>query len=111
MPDRASSQAKVTITLSLYQPFALGWRSGAALMVGAVLSMLTLTGADLLLLAWSAALLGVTARLLPSPVTTTVAVAVGAPARLVALAQLTSPDRLSEHENVTVTLPLFQPLA
>src|SRR5947209_2149865 len=47
-PERASPQVKPTVTSLLYQPLALGARSVAPLMVGGVLSMLTV--------AWSAAL-------------------------------------------------------
>src|SRR5438094_10526941 len=43
IPDRLSAQVKVTITSSLYQPLALAGRSGRALRVGALLSMLTTT--------------------------------------------------------------------
>src|SRR5438093_12686441 len=51
MPERLSAQVKLTITSSLYQPLALAARSGAALIVGAVLSMLTSAGSVAVLLA------------------------------------------------------------
>ena len=41
MPDRPSSPSKETVTSSEYQPAALAARSGAPVMVGAVLSRLT----------------------------------------------------------------------
>ena len=41
MPDRPSSAVKETVTSSSYQPAPLGARSGAPVIVGAVLSMLT----------------------------------------------------------------------
>src|SRR5207302_201331 len=40
-PDSESSAVKCTVTSSLYQPAALTARSGAAVIVGLVLSMLT----------------------------------------------------------------------
>jgi len=43
-PDKLSSQLKVTVTSWLYQPFASGDRSGAPVIVGGVVSMLTVAG-------------------------------------------------------------------
>ncbi len=40
-PESVSPQVKLTVTSALYQPLPLATRSGAALIVGAVLSMLT----------------------------------------------------------------------
>src|SRR5919199_1012480 len=56
IPDRLSAQVKPTVTSALYQPLALAARSAAALMVGAVLSMLTRTGSLAVLPALSTAL-------------------------------------------------------
>ena len=43
MPDSASVQAQWTVTSSLYHPALFAVRSGAALIVGAVLSILIVT--------------------------------------------------------------------
>ena len=96
-PDSPSAQAKVTVTSPSYQPLAFAGRSGTAAMVGGVLSMLTVAGSVAVLPALSVAV-PVTGWPLPSPVTVCGPV------------QLASPDSASAQENVTVTLPLFQPL-
>ena len=68
MPDRPSVPSKETVTSSLYQPAALAARSGAPVMVGAVLSMLTVAVPVTLLPALSVAV-PVTFCALPSVVT------------------------------------------
>src|SRR5437870_3442158 len=98
MPDRVSAQVKLTITSSLYQPKLLAARSGAARMVGAVLSMLTAAGWVVLLLALSTATAGA-GWFWPSAV------------RVCGPVQLATPERLSAQVKVTVTSVLFQPLA
>ena len=55
MPDRPSTQVKVTSTGALYQPLALAGRSAAAMIVGAVSSRLTDAGSVALLPALSTA--------------------------------------------------------
>src|SRR5207253_325996 len=44
MPERASLQLKLTVTSVLFQPVALATSERSAVMVGAVLSMLTVAG-------------------------------------------------------------------
>src|SRR5205814_9664179 len=97
-PERLSAQAKLTITSSLYQPLALAARSGAAPIVGAVLSMLTNAGSEALLPALSSAVPS-TVKAMPS------VVLVCGPV------QLATPERSSPQVKLTTTSVLFQPLA
>ena len=92
-PDRGSVQVKRIVTLPLYQPLALGALVAAALIVGAVLSILTVTtllGA-LLLPARSVMVCAVEATLLPSLL------------NIWSAGQLVTPDKLSAQEKRTVT--------
>src|SRR3954452_5928192 len=100
MPDRSSVPLKDTVTSSEYQPAALAARSGAPVMAGAVLSMLTVAVPLTLLPALSVAV-PVTFWALPSVVTVWGSV------------QSFRPDRFawSTHEKLTATSVLFQPLA
>src|SRR5262249_7975331 len=92
-----SLQVKLRTTSALYQPFALGARSRATLIVGAVLSVLTVGGSVARLPALSN-VMPVTGWSLPSVVTSW------------SVVQLATPDRLSAQRKCTVTLVLFQPL-
>src|SRR6266545_2754296 len=98
IPDSASEQLKLTVTAAAYQPFALGARSATASIVGSVSSMETVAGSVAWLPALSTAVPG-TGWSLPSVVTVCGPV------------QLATPDWVSEQVKVTVTAPLFQPLA
>ena len=95
-PERLSAQMNITVTFPLFQPlpFAAGVR--LAMIVGAVLSMLTVAGSACLLPALSSAV-PVTSWPWPSVVTVCGAV------------QLLMPASASAQVNVTVTSPLFQP--
>src|SRR5437763_227480 len=97
-PDRPawSAQVKPTVTLALYQPLALAGRSGAAEMVGGVLSMLTVAGSVAVLPALSVAV-PVTGWSVPWVVTVWAAV------------HPAMPDRASAQVKVTLTSVLFQP--
>ena len=86
------------MTSSLYQPAPLAARSAEPLMVGAVLSRLTIAGSVAVLPALSVAV-PVTTWPAPSSATTLSAV------------HEAMPDSASSHSNVTVTSELFQPCA
>ena len=99
-PERASVQVKRTATLLVYQPAALGAVVTAALMVGAVLSILTVTTLLVLLLpARSVIICAVEATASPSLLNTSSA------------GQLVTPDKLSAQVKWMVTSFLYQPLA
>src|SRR3954449_1877790 len=100
MPERASSPSKETVTSSEYQPAAFAFRSGAPVIVGGALSMLTVAVPVMLLPALSVAV-PVTFCALPSVVTVCGSV------------QSFRPDSVvwSAHEKLTATSVLFQPLA
>src|SRR6266567_546385 len=97
-PDRLSPHMKCTVTSALYQLLAFGSRSGAALMVGGVLSMLTVATSVAVLPALSTAL-PCTGWFWPSVVT------------VCGVVQLAMPDcpACLSHRNVTLTSVLFQP--
>src|SRR5207247_1534292 len=95
-PDRLSAHEKLTSTSALYQPSALAARSAAALMVGGVLSMLTVAGSLAELPALSSAV-PATDCSAPSVVTD------------FGLVQEATPETPSAHVNVMVTSVLFQP--
>src|SRR5438067_3891740 len=97
-PERASLQLKLTVTSVLFQPLALAASERSAVMVGAVLSMLTVAGSVTLLRALSVAV-PVTGWSVPSAVTVCGAV------------QLAIPETVSAQTKVTVTFVLFQPAA
>src|ERR671933_1610090 len=91
-----SSQAKVTVTSPLYQPLSLAARSGVPMMVGLLLSMLTVAGSVALLPALSVAVPG-SGWSLPSCVS------------VIGVVQLAMPEPpVSLHVNVMVTSLLFQ---
>src|SRR3954451_9813036 len=100
MPDRASLPSKETVTPSEYQPAAFAGRSGAPVMVGAALSMLTVAVPVALLAALSVAV-PATSCALPSVETVMGAV------------QSFRPDNSvwSVQEKLTATSVLFQPCA
>ena len=100
IPDRTSLPSKDTVTSSLYQPAGLGALSGAPVMVGAVLSMLTVAVAVALLPALSVAV-PLTCCASPSVVTVCGAV------------QSFSPDSVtwSRQAKLTETSVLFHPCA
>ncbi len=98
-PESASSQVKVTVTFPLFHPLALGLGLAEPVIMGGVRSMLTgPTMADAELPALSEQV-PVTDWPAPSPV------------RAVGALYVFTPDRRSVQTNVTVTVPLFQPLA
>src|SRR4051794_9738299 len=100
MPDRPSLPSKETVTSSEYQPAAFASRSGAPVMVGAVLSRFTVAVPVMLLPALSVAV-PVTCCASPSVLTVFGAV------------QSLRPDRAvwSAQEKLTDTSLLFQPCA
>jgi hypothetical protein len=98
MPESASMQVYVTVTFSLFQPLALAAGAVTATIVGLVLSTLTLAVAVAAFPATSTAV-PKTSWLAPSVETMTDA------------GQVVTPESPSEQWNVTVTSPLFQPLA
>ena len=98
IPDKESEQAKVTVTCPLFQPAALAAGDADAVMVGEDLSIFNVTLAEAELPALSVA---VPEMVWFSPSAVTV---IGA-------GQEAMPERVSEQVKVTVTGPLFQPLA
>src|SRR3954471_15841172 len=100
MPDRSSLPSNETVTSSEYQPAPFAARSGAPVMAGAVLSMLTVAVPLTRLPALSVAV-PVTSCALPSVVTVCGAVHSMRPDRVVWSAQ----------EKLTATSVLFQPWA
>src|SRR3954447_10200831 len=100
MPDRPSFPSKETVTSSEYQPAAFAARSGAPVMAGAVLSMLTVAVPGKLLPALSVAV-PVTFCAFPS-----VVIVFGA-------VQSFRPDSVvwSTQEKLTSTSVLFHPFA
>ena len=97
-PERESPQVKLTVTLELFQPAALGAGETAAAIVGGVLSILSVTLVEVLFPAASVAVPETTC-LAPS-----VVIVCGA-------RQLTTGEVASPQTNVTVTFVLFQPAA
>ena len=96
IPDRVSPQVKPTVTSSRYQPCALAGRSGAALIVGGVLSRLIVTLTLALLPALSTAV----------PVATSPAASIDT---VCGLEQLAMPEVASPQVKVTFTSWFSQP--
>ena len=96
-PDRASEQAKLTLTGTLFHPFALGWTDLELVMLGGVMSMLMLFSAVLAEFPALSRQVPVTVWPAPSP-------------RVVGGVTLNTPDKVSEQAKLTVTVTLFQPL-
>src|SRR6266581_8929254 len=96
-PDPASEQVKLTVTSVLFQPLAFASGERVAVMMGPDLSMWTVTLVD----AWFPA------RSTAVPETVCVPSAI----TVTGSGQVATCERLSAHENVTVTSLLFQPLA
>ena len=97
-PESASAQSKLTVTSSLYQPFALEARSGAPAMVGLILSMLT---SALFVAEFPALSKAVPETIWCAPLDASVE-----PGGHVA-----TPETVSAHVKSMSTLVLFQPLA
>lgn len=97
-PESASPQVKVTVTLPLFHPLALGAGLAEPVIVGGVRSMLTgPTAADAKLPALS---VQVPVTLCPEPCP-----------RVVGPDTYNVPDSMSEQLKLTVTVRLFQPFA
>ncbi len=97
MPERASLQAKLTVTGLLFQPAALAAGVREPTIIGMPLSMLMLPRVTVAVLpAWSEA---VPETLWPLPSVETVTGA----------GQVSTPERVSAQAKVTVTSVLFQP--
>jgi hypothetical protein len=98
MPDRESEQTKVTVTFDVYMPDPFAGGEVVSVMVGGVLSMLSVTPSAAVFPALSVAV-PETTWFAPSVVT----VCGGGP--------VATPDSASAQTNVTVTFVLFHPAA
>ena len=97
MPEPVSVHSNVTVTGVLFQPFAFGGGDWLARIPGGVLSRLMVTIAEAVLPATSVTV----------PLTTCPAPSVETSC---GTAHVATPERSSEHSNVTRTSALFQPL-
>jgi hypothetical protein len=98
-PESVSAQLKATVTAPLYQPLAFGLLVAAALIVGAVVSMLTPVWVSEALLPALSAQLPVALWLAPSALMVWLTFA------------LSAPEMASLHAQLIVTALLFQPAA
>jgi len=95
-PERASEQAKLMVTGTLFHPFMLGWTDLELVTVGGVRSMLMLVSVVLAALSARSVQFPVTDWPLPSP-------------RVVGDEKLDTPERASEQAKLMVTGTLFHP--
>jgi hypothetical protein len=101
-PERASSQVKLTVTSSLFKPFAFAAGERCASIVGAVRSnLMPVTDADVLLPALSETDTGPAPRSAPSPVIVESAGTVAG----------STPERASDAVQWIVTSLMYQPSA